>query len=314
MDRKCRMIVVTGANGFVGRNLVGYLKAREFDVRPVARAYSPADSARVATADLLDPAPWPAILDHADALVHLAAHNPTRGSRASFEHALFERVNVEATRQLAEAARKAGVLRFVFVSSARVYGAGRDMALREDDALSPSDLGRDAYAVSKRRAEEVLLADLAGSAMTVSIFRPPMIYGRGRGGVFGTFVRAMRAGIPLPFEALAARRSLLHVDNLASAIEAAIIGPSTQSGLFNIADAEALTHAQLLRAIGEAVGRPARLFAVPDPVWRMAGHVPRIGPALSHATAPLILDTGALRSATGWTPPLSTRDGLRMSV
>ena len=302
------IVVVTGASGFVGRHLVPGLAAGGIEVRPVMRRLtedSPPGS-RLGALDGNWPGDWPALLEGADAVVHLAAHNP-RGKGSDPD--AFRRVNVEGTARLAREARKAGAAQFVFASSVRAYGPTTAERIGEDTPLASAD----PYGRSKADAEAALAADLAGGETGWTVLRPPAIYGPGGGGIPALIERAVRRGVPLPFSDARSRRSLLYVGNFVSAIRACLIDPPESGRVFNVADAVAPTYAELAVLIGQATGRPARLFAAPEAASRFASALPVIGEIVDRLSRPLVCDTTRITTELGWTPPFTTLEGLRSS-
>lgn len=303
------MILVTGATGHVGRALVARLRAEGVEVVATARSPAPTGTADTVAADLFDRDIWLRLLEGAEAVVHLAAFNPRRGTREAADAGLMIGTNVEASVALARDAARAGVTRFVFASSIRVYGAARPHPFRETDPLAPEP--GDAYARSKAEAEAALADALSGTRTRLTILRPPVVYGAGRGGVFGALARAVDAGWPIPLASLACRRSVIARDNLVDAIVAVLRAPQSAGRTFNVSDGPPVTYAELVRMIAAARGRPARLVAVPPALLRLSFHLPRAGDAFRHALSDCILDDRAIRRDIGWTPPLSTADAMR---
>ena len=157
---------------------------------------------------------WSEAVRGAQAVVHLAArvHHPNEEGAVD----LYRTVNTEGTLQLARAAAAAGVKRFIFVSTALVNGSCTDgrAPFREDDDFHP----RGIYGLSKAEAELGLAQMSANMPMTVTVLRPPMVYGPGAAGNFKLLVRAIQLGIPLPFASFRNRRAFVSVQNLASFI------------------------------------------------------------------------------------------------
>lgn len=261
-------VLVTGAGGFVGGALVPALAARGHDVRTLAR----------------DAAAEPALAG-CDALVHLAnlAH-------ARFGREALRRVNIEGTVRLAAAAAAQGVRRVLYLSSSKA-----DPACGEP---------QDAYGESKLAAERQLAELAARTGLEVVVLRPPLVYGPGVKANFLALLRAIARGVPLPFAALDNRRSLVFMANLCDAAGLCLETPRAAGRTYAVSDGEPVAVADLCRRIGAALGRPARLFAVPRGVLALA-------PGLRALTHTLVVDDSALRAETGWRPARSLQDGLR---
>jgi nucleoside-diphosphate-sugar epimerase len=220
----------------------------------------------------------------AHALVHLAAIAHRRGVAESE----LRRVNFGMAVDTGRSAAVAGVP-MIFMSSVKVHGEESDAAFREDSPIVP----RDAYARSKAEAEDGLRA-IAGLKLTV--LRPPLVYGPSVKANFLSLMRAIARGMPLPLAGIENRRSLIYVGNLCDAV-LACLGTSGKS--FLVSDGAPVSTPQLCRAIGAALGRPARLFRVPP------GLIP--GTALKSS---LEMDDSAIRTQLGWKPPFSFEQGL----
>jgi nucleoside-diphosphate-sugar epimerase len=300
------MIVVTGASGFIGLHLTADLQAAGIAVCPVVRPGSRAGPGAV-TARLDRADDWPAVLEGASAVVHLAVHNPGPGSRRGDAEA-FRRVNVEGTALLAEQAAKAGVGRFVFTSSIRFYGDGSHEPFTED---LPCGAG-DPYGNSKCEAEAALKQALAGTDTAWTILRPPVVYGAGRGGAVRILDRLVRNGLPVPVPRRGARRSLTYVGNLVSGIRACLADERSRTMIFNISDGRPFSYGELTELIAEAHGRKAQLVPLPENLFGLAGSLPGAG-RLARLVAPCVCDDTLIRKTIGWVPPYSTLEGLRLS-
>lgn len=294
-------VVVTGAAGYLGAAVCARLAARGVPCIGLVRAAVPASLAAVdvrAIGDLatVDAAALDAVLGGARAVVHFAgrAHVPA-GSQAA---AALMRDNVEAARRVAQAAARRGVAQFVLASSVKVNGerTSPGRPFRPDDPADPQD----DYARSKLAGEAAVRDALAGGPTSLAVLRLPLVYGPHAPANFARLVEAVAQGRPLPLRAVHNRRSLLGLDNLADAVEAAV--QAQLVGTHFVADAEAVSTPDLVRAIAAALGRPARLVAVPLALLRLAGRLAGQSAAIARLTESLEVDTSSLARASGWQP------------
>jgi len=254
-------VLVTGANGFIGRALIAELACNEqFDVRAASR--SPIATGRrltwVNSSDFGPDVDWKPSLDGVDAVVHLAGRAHVLQEPSPDPEREFMTVNRDATRRLAEQSAESGVRHFVLVSTIGVHG---DMSfpgkpLSERDPLRPYD----AYTRSKAEGEAVTLAATDGTATDVTILRPTMVYGAEAPGNFGRLVSLVRSGLPLPFGSIRNSRSFIARENLVSAIQCCLTCPSEARRTLVLSDGQDLSTPELIREIGAGVGRKARLF------------------------------------------------------
>jgi nucleoside-diphosphate-sugar epimerase len=305
-----RRVLVTGAAGFVGSALCARLAAAAIPVRRVLRTAVPGavpGDAAVVVADLADGTFDDAALQDVDAVVHLAARVHVLREAATDPLRSFRAVNVEATRRLAETAARAGVRRFVFLSSVKVNGeATTGRAFTEADPPRPED----PYGVSKREAEDALREIATRTGLEVVILRPPLVYGPGVKANFLRLLRWVDRGVPLPLAAVNNRRSLVYVGNLADAIVRGLEHPAAPGETFLVDDGAPVSTAQLLREIGAALHRPARLLPMP-PAWlRAAARLAGRGEDAARLLGDLEVDGSHLRRTLGWQPPFTRRQGL----
>lgn len=288
-------VLVTGAEGFVGRHLVCYLAQRGYKVVAASREACTSDNPNIASVSLPDisrPFDWQPFLSQCDAVVHLAgiAHKIADDN-------LYDLVNHRATSILARAISRIGNKHLVFVSSiAAQSGAHADEALTEDDFPTPHN----AYGRSKFAAEQAIRA----SGISFTILRPVVIYGEGEKGNFAVIHRLSRLPIPLPFGALRAQRSVLSIENFNSAAEIALTSPRAKRETFIVSDPNTVTVADLIARDRGRRGRSPGLIPVPERWLRAAlkatgqtGIWDRIG-------RPLVAPPSKLL-AIGWEPSLS---------
>jgi len=306
-----RHVVVSGANGFVGRALCRVLVNAGHTVTGLVRRpgecvdgvtewiYSSEDFGGIEGA-------WPAHLT-CDCVVHLAARVHVMNDNAPDPDAAFRATNVGGTLRIAAAAQQHGVKRFLFLSSIKAVGE-RDngQPLCERDAPAPED----AYGRSKQEAEDALVRFGNATGLDVVVVRPPLVYGPQ---VRANFLRLMDAvwqGVPLPIGAIEARRSLLYVDNLADALMRCALDPRATCGCFHVADTDAPTVAELGRSLSFHLGKPARLLPVPPGWLRVAGRLTGRSKQVNRLIDSLRVETEHIRHVLGWQPPFSMDDGL----
>jgi nucleoside-diphosphate-sugar epimerase len=299
-------VLVTGASGFVGRPLVEALVDAGYRVRAATRAataFAPGvERARVP--DFARPIDWDPLLRDVRLVVHAAGLAHADSAEIPIER--FDRINRAVTQELARAAARAGVARFVFISSVRAQiGASASRSLREDDAPRPTD----AYGRSKLDAEAAVRA--AGVPFT--ILRPVVIYGPDAQANIRRLVRLAASRLPLPFAAFGNRRSILGIDNLVSAVLFALDHPGTVDETFLIADPAPVALRDIFAMLRRVHGRRPGLVYVPPALFRLALIVAGQRNLWERIGDDLVVDTSKFTSL-GWRPPVDTCDGLAAMV
>ena len=295
-------VLVTGATGFIGRALVPALVTAGYEVRAAVR-HAPAPFAspvEIATQeDLVADVDWRPLLANVDFVVHLAGIAHT-GSR--FAQARHDRVNHLATAALAEAARKAGVKRVVFVSTIRAQcGPRSDHALTEDDAPRPTD----PYGRSKLAAEIAL----ARSGADFTVLRAVLVYGPGVKGNLRALLRLAALPVPLPFGAFTNLRSVLSVCNLVAAITHVLRHAASGGQTYVVADLHPVSLADIVTALRAGLGKAPRLLATPPELIRIGLTMLGRSRSWDQLSGQLVVDPDKL-IATGWRPDLDTTAGL----
>lgn len=302
------MLLVTGANGFVGRHLVATLEGRGLAVRRALRAATVPAGPRDVVVGELDAADWSEALDGVSAVVHLAGLAHVDPRRVPDPLATYRRINTAATLRLAEAAARAGVQRFVFASSVKVMGESGTRPFEIDDAPAPAD----PYGVSKLEAERGLLARTGGP--TICIVRPPLVYGPGVRANFLKLMRLVARGVPLPLGRVENRRSLVSVGNLCDLLDRLATDATAPGGAYFVSDGEDLSTPGLIRRIGLALGRPARLLPVPPAVLSGAAKLLGRADAATRLLGSLQVSLSATRARLGWSPPVDVDSALAATV
>jgi nucleoside-diphosphate-sugar epimerase len=302
-------VLITGANGFVGRALREYLICAGHQIVPVVRKPCSIPGERV-IADVANHPGWAEVLSGCQVVVHLAARVHVMNDTAGDVAALYHASNVVFTRTVAEVAALQGVKRFIFVSSIKVNGEGREIPYRAEDVPAPED----DYSRSKWAAEKALGAIAQQTGMEVVILRPPLVYGPGVRANFLRMMEVLAQGWVLPLGAVHNRRSLLYIGNLCDAVSVAMTHPAAAGHTYLPTDCEDVSTTELLYRLARALEVSPRLIPIPSRILRWAGKLLGKGRQAERLLGSLAADSSSMRRDLGWSPPFSMDEGLLKTV
>ena len=233
-------IIITGATGFVGKNLSDYLTSQADDVI----ALSVRDKAYQLNSD-------------ADAIIHLAgkAHDTKNTSKQSD----YYQINTELTKVLFNKFLQSDIKDFIFFSSVKAAADTIEGVLTEDTEPNPQT----AYGKSKLQAEEYLLSKVLPAGKRLIIIRPCMIHGKGNKGNLNLLYKVVKLGIPWILASYDNRRSFISIDNLNFAIHALLHNSQVASGVYQVADDSAISTNQLITIIAKATHKKPKLVRIP---------------------------------------------------
>ncbi len=291
-------VLVTGANGFVGSRLIGFLREAGYGVKGVVRRdFEGRDPSLVVLSGEDSLAPH---LEEADVLIHTAgvAHRPGATREEYWEG------NRDLTIRLAGRVSSSSVRTLIHLSSIAAREAGSGRSRRPED-----------YGLSKREAEPAVLALAESGKLGVNL-RPPLIYGPEAPGNWGHLVRLARIPLPLPFASVRNRRSYLGLEHLCGAIGAVLSssGDPSLSGTYEIADRETPSLAEVLAAVRRGLSRRAGLWHFPprilDRGLRLAGRE-----AMAEGLfGDLFLDPHPFEEAFSWRAALPTLEAMERTL
>jgi UDP-glucose 4-epimerase len=289
-------VFVTGAGGYIGGAVARGLVAAGLAVRGGVRrtAALPAGVVPVVTGDLADSAP-----DFGG--VSVVVHAAGLGHRRGVPETVWRRANVAAAVNVARAARAAGVGRFVLVSTAHVYGRVYEGVVADGSAVHPMDV----YAASKLEAERAVAAPFGEGG---TIVRPVAVIGPGCPGNLQLVMKLLARRVPLPFGAIANRRSFIDVDDLASLV-LAILRADAPPAVVLAAHPDSVATPALIRALARGMGVRAVLPACPPGLLaaaaRLAGRE-----AMWQSLAGSFVAEPRAALALGWAPANSLAESL----
>ncbi|HHH46793.1 MAG TPA: NAD-dependent epimerase/dehydratase family protein [Thiotrichales bacterium] len=255
-------ILITGATGFIGSRLATRSLEKGHEVVAYGQTNTEAEKANLARlqaagvqpilGSVTDRAALERALDGVDVVFHLAAAQ----HEANVPDRHFHEVNVEGTRNVLEAARDAGVQRYVHGSTIGVYGEAADGVIDEQTPPRPANI----YGRTKLEAEGVVreFAD----RLPVTIVRISETYGPGDRRLLKLF-RAIRKRAFFMIGPGQNLHQLIHVDDLVDGMYLAAERESALDGIFNLVGREVLSTQEMVETIADAVGTPLRKFRAP---------------------------------------------------
>lgn len=290
-------VLLTGINGFIGSNLSVYLTERGCQVESMTLRGRENVS----------------IGNNIDIVVHLAgkAHDVKGGS----ELAEYMKVNTELTCRMFDAFLESGASVFIFMSSVKAVADRVEEKLDENANPEPMT----AYGISKRKAEEYILAKLP-AGKRVFILRPCMVHGPGNKGNLNLLYKFMKYGVPYPLAAFNNRRSFLSVENLCFVIYEISKRNDIPGGVYNVADPDPLAMNDLIQLIAENAGKPLRRLRIGKKVVTALARfgdifrLPFNTSRLQKLTENYIVDSSKVLGAIGRELPLSVKEGLLITL
>lgn len=293
-------LIITGASGFVGKNLTTYL-----------------NQYGITTHDLsLRKTDWKDHLDtQASAIIHLAGKAHDTSNTSSAEE--YFKVNRDLTLELFDEFVKFDVKDFFFFSSVKAVADAVDGVLYEDiipKAITP-------YGQSKLDAETYLLNQELPLGKRLFIIRPCMIHGPGNKGNLNLLYKVVEKGIPWPLAAFENQRSFLSIDNLSFLILEMLRNNELVSGIYNFADDEPISTNQLIKIIGSASGRKSKLWNISSSLITGVAKVgdiiklPLNSERLKKLTESYMVSNQKIKTALGINNlPLSAEEGLIKTI
>lgn len=305
-------VLVTGATGFIGKVLCGRLTDAGYCVRALVRSQRPMRPAAaevVISGDMVETNSWDEVLDGVDHIVHAAARAHVMGDPVA-NAAQYMQTNSDVTRRLAQSAARAGVKRFVYLSSIKATGdeTARGRQTPADPFLT------DPYGHSKQLAERYLQEIAAGSRMSAIIIRPPLVYGPGVRANFLRLLESIERRRILPLGGIRNRRSLVNVWNLTDILAHVLEHAAAAERVWSVSDGEDVSTPELITLIGRAMGVRPRLVSVPPVLLRVAGALTGRSADVARLCGSLTVDITSTLSQLAWRPRVTLNEGIVRTV
>ncbi|RYV81448.1 NAD-dependent epimerase/dehydratase family protein [Legionella pneumophila] len=306
-------ILITGATGFIGRSLVPALLSEGHDVRcAVLQLDSTLQAEQIVINNLEVHTDWTDALRNVEIVIHLAARVHIMKEYATSSLDEYCKINSIATKNFVEQAVQNNVKRFIFLSTIKVHGefSQNNLPFSEDCRTQPED----PYAKSKLYAEQFIQEICQNARMEFVILRPPLVYGPYVKANFLRILQLVDKKWPLPFGSIYNKRTFIYIDNLVSAISAVVSEPSAANQVYLVADDCSWSLTQLVQTLSRKMN--TKLFLIPIPVqiliflFKLCG-LKNINTRLFSS---LEVSNEKIKSQLGWTPPVSSIDGLEKTV
>lgn len=308
-------VLVTGATGFLGSRLIHHLSAKGLE--PIAVTRSSASSLLAGTpsvyvSDLCAEDEWNNVMLGVDVVIHAAgrAHVMKSESPSNISEDYFHKVNVVGTLALARSALKAGVKRFIFISSIGVNGTVSTTPFTSRSLPAPTG----PYASSKLAAELELMKLTSASSMELVIIRPPLIYGPNAPGNFKRLISLVDKRYPLPFGLVNNKRSFIFIDNLTDFIGKCVQHPVAANQIFLVSDGQDISTKFLISRVGLLLNKKAFIFPLPIGFIKFIAMLLGKRNVFDKVFGSLQIDSAEAKESLSWTPPYTVEEALRLTA
>lgn len=306
------MIALTGYTGFIGQKVLSSLSDKRCLLLGRTHLkndchFCELDLTNINRQSLLES------LKPVNTIIHMAARVHVMDELSPDTLSAFNAINTKATIELAAQAARAGVKRFIFLSSIKVNGetTSGQAPFTSFDVPAPVD----AYGISKAEAEKQLITVGKATGMEIVIIRPPLVYGEGVKANFASLMKAVDTGLPLPFRLIKNnRRSLVSAYNLVDLILVCIKHPKAANQIFLVSDDNDFSTADMVTLMIQVKGK--QNISLPVPLWCfvLVGKLLNKSDTVERLTGSLQLDISNTKNTLSWTPPFSAEHGFRLAA
>ncbi len=305
-------VIVTGASGFVGSNLIKNLIQKNYDVLSISRKNINLDCISLNTKDIFTEKGLNMIEKFAPThFIHTAAIAHDNILKKKYTSSEIFRINEILPLSLYKLCQDLNVKKFIFLSTIGVHGTSTKglETINENSRLYYQNI----YSKSKFFAEFRLLSAFKNNSTKLIILRPALVYGQNAPGNLRKLLTLIDRQIPLPFKGTNNRRSFLYIDNLISAILHSLNHQNMQRQTYLIADNEVISTPKLIKIIADARNKKPNLIKVPSYLLRKVSSFPIIGVKMQQLTNDLIVDSSLFRDHFSWTQPYEQELAIKKS-
>lgn len=293
-------VTITGASGFIGRNLTKYLTDKGMKILPLSLRNNA----------------WKIGLNRqSNAIIHLAGKEYDTSDTSSAEE--YFKVNRDLTIELFHEFLQSNITDFIFFSSVKAVADSVPDILTENAAAHP----KTPYGKSKQEAEAFLLSQPLPEGKRLFIIRPCMVHGLGDRGNLNLLYKVVKKRIPWILASFENRRSFISIDNLGFFVSSLLLDKKIAGGIYNVADDESLSTNELVSTISEVLGKKPKLWFVNKGLIRKTASIgdvlrlPLNSERLRKLTDNYIVSNQKIKSALGIKKlPLSAKEGIKITI
>ena len=312
-----KRICITGANGFIGNALCKSLKSSNNHIRGFVRFMdldnNSSETEYISVGDISSKTNWKDHLKGFDCVIHCAGLTHQMSSIKDIN--VYNLVNIDGTKRLAEQSVEAGIKRLVFLSSVKVNGESTyQINMKQKFLYKDKPNPQDLYAKSKLGAEKSLWEISSRTGLEVVVVRFPLVYGYGSKGNLARLIKLVRLGIPLPLSLVKNQRSMIGIDNLVDLLIQCIDHPEAIGKTFLASDEEDLSTPELIKLISSSMGRKSNLFPFPIFILKFLGSVFGRREEINRLVGSLRIDNSYTKEILNWVPPVSVEEGIRRMI
>lgn len=286
-------ITITGASGFVGQNLQGYLKG-SYQIYAFSLRYKENQQF---------------VID-SDVIIHLAgkAHDLKKVSKPSD----YYEANYELTKQLFDSFLNSEAKVFIFMSTVKAVADKIDGILTEEIVPNP----KTHYGIAKHQAEEYILSKELPEGKRVYILRPCMIHGPGNKGNLNLLYQLVSKGIPWPLGEFENQRSFLSIENLCFVIKELLENEKIPSGAYQVADDQSISTNELIELLASSLGKKSTIWNINSLFIKTFARIgdflqfPLNSERLEKLTESYIVSNEKISKAIGKSLPITTDNGI----
>ena len=314
IDSPTKLILMTGATGFIGRHLLPALHKQNLQLILAIRRHPINELSHnhkiINVGEINETINWLDKLKRVDTVIHLAARAHQLNDQSINPEAEFLRINCEGTKNLAKQAIAAGVKHFIFISSIGAMATLSDTIISEESPCQPDT----PYGRSKLNAETALVELCRKTQMNWTILRPTLVYGPNNPGNMERLFALVTKKLPLPLGSIVNSRSLLYVGNLVDAIIKCIEDDRAKNQTFIVSDGEDLSTSELIFRMGNAMGKRPLLLPFPPLLLRLAAKIIKKEEVADRLLGSLQVDSSKIRQMLDWKPPYTVDQGLQATA
>ena len=317
-------ICITGANGFIGKYLCKSLSNNNKNL--IGITHSKKSSLNLSKVNYISvnqnwlDINWNNLLKNTEYIIHCAGKAHSFNKKDNFDS--YYLANTLVTKNLAEQASKAGIKRFIFLSTVKVNGENTSLDPDESAEINKKKIftnndepdPKDFYAVSKLEAEKILWKIAAKTGLEVVIIRLPLVYGCGVKGNLARLINLIKLGVPLPLNLVKNKRSFIGIDNLVDLINCCMHHPNANGKTLLASDGEDISTPGLIKLIASSMNQKVFLFSVPIFILKFLGFIFGKRQEINRLVGSLRVNISYTKKILNWTPPVKLEEGIKRMI